>query len=212
MVGAGKGVEKGGRISGRAPDHGGKGLRKAAERADQDAVLQKLFYIFLLLPKVGFGLLFNRGIFADEKHPRLHIIHQRTGRIVNQGEIAVERIEGEPFVKLFRIRPQMLRRLFVFGFAGQGADGVCKLLYGIRQHFVHRSDQHLIRRIGAPLGLNIKKGERVDLVAPKLHPDGPGAARRENIGDPAANGKLRRPFDLRPVLIPGTYQLCGQRL
>ena len=95
----------------------------------------------------------------------------------------------------------MLCGLFVLCFFREAFDCFDERFGRVGKHLACRCNQHFVCRISTALRLNIEKGERVDLVAPKFDAHRGRAAGRKDVRNAAADGKLRRSFNLRPVFV-----------
>ena len=106
--------------------------------------------------------------------------------------------------QLFRLCAQNLLRLGR-GLSAQGG-GQFFDLFGERLRVVDQRlhsgrEGQLLNGFRAALRLQVKQGERVDLIAPVFQAHGIGGVRREDVQDAAALGELPGAVDLRSALI-----------
>ena len=82
----------------------------------------------------------------------------------------------------------------------------------IERKFARRQQPDLVHRIDCPLGVDVERAQRLDLVAEEVDPIGDRRAHRKQIDEPAADTVFARRNDLRDVRVAGERHLLAQLL
>ena len=172
------------------------------------AFFQKHLDILLELHPLCPQRLFHVGIFAEKDGGVLKIVQQGR-KPAGQREVLVIAVQFQPGCNPVKVFLEDIFCVFCCFTVSKAVDQLSQLFFQLtlfKQHLTCRRDRQGIQRLGPPLGIQLKIGDSVDIVAPELDTDRVGFLGRKDVQYPAADRELTDTVHLIPPDIPAPDQ------